>query len=59
VVDQVCYVTSLCRKVIDIAARIVRHGGRMVLNVTLETIGFKEPNHFYKEIKISWNKTKN
>jgi hypothetical protein len=37
VVEPVCYATTLRRRVIDIAAKIVRHGGRVVLKVTAAT----------------------
>lgn len=37
VVEPVCYATTLRRKIIDIAAKIVRHGGRVVLKVTAAT----------------------
>lgn len=37
VLEPVCYATTLRRKVIDIAAKIVRHGGRVILKVTAAT----------------------
>jgi len=37
VLEPVCYATTLRRRVIDIAAKIVRHGGRVVLKVTAAT----------------------
>ena len=37
VLEPVCYATTLRRKVIDIAAKIVRHDGRVVLKVTAAT----------------------
>jgi hypothetical protein len=37
VVKTVCYATTLRRRIIDIAAKIVRHGGRVVLKVTAPT----------------------
>ena len=37
VLEPVCYATTLRRKVIDITAKIVRHGGRVVLKVTAAT----------------------
>lgn len=37
VVEPVCYATTLRRKIIDFAAKIVRHGGRVVLKVTAAT----------------------
>ena len=38
VVAPVCYATTLRRKVIDIAAKIVRHAHRVVLKITAATI---------------------
>ena len=37
VLEPVCCATTLRRRVIDIAAKIVRHGGRVVLKVTAAT----------------------
>jgi hypothetical protein len=37
VVEPVCYATTLRRKVIDIAAKIVRHAGQVVLKITAAT----------------------
>ncbi|MCF8052882.1 MAG: transposase, partial [Desulfobacterales bacterium] len=36
-VKPVCYATTLRRRVIDIAAKIVRHAGRVVLKITAAT----------------------
>lgn len=43
VLEPACYATTLRRKVIDIAAKIVRHAGRVVLKITaatFETLNF-------------------
>lgn len=37
VVDIACYATTLRRKVIDIAAKIVRHSGKIILKVAVST----------------------
>lgn len=37
VVAPVCYATTLRRRIIDIAAKIVRHSGRVVLKITAAT----------------------
>jgi hypothetical protein len=37
VVEPVCHATPLRRRVIDISAKIVRHGGRVVVKVTAAT----------------------
>ena len=43
VLEPVCYATTLRRRIIDFAAKIVRHGGRVVLKIaaaTCEQINF-------------------
>jgi hypothetical protein len=37
VLEPVCYATTLRRRIIDFAAKIVRHGGRLVLKITAAT----------------------
>ena len=37
VLSPVCYASTLRRRIIDIAAKIVRHGGRVVLKITAST----------------------
>jgi hypothetical protein len=37
VLSPVCYASTLRRRIIDIAAKIVRHGGRIVLKITAAT----------------------
>jgi hypothetical protein len=37
VLEPVCYATTLRRRIIDFAAKIVRHGGRVVLKITAAT----------------------
>jgi hypothetical protein len=37
VLSPVCYASTLRRRIIDIAAKIVRHGGRVVLKITAAT----------------------
>ena len=39
VVNPVCYATTLRRRIIDIAAKIVRHGHRVVLKITAASFG--------------------
>ncbi len=37
VLEPVCYATTFRRRIIDFAAKIVRHGGRLVLKITAAT----------------------